>query len=193
MCESPAPPSEAAPHKAGRAVFRPLETLCLRALEKKPARRPESAKEFAEELSVWLKGEAEAAPRPAKKRAGRGRWIAIAAGAVIGVVGLIAGLALATGESRTDRLLRKAGEYIEAGQPDAALQLYERVLESEPGEERARTGRDAARARIEADAAKAELEDIRAELQRLRASGRDEELRRLEERARRAEAKAREQ
>ena len=75
MCESPAPPSEAAPHKAGRAVFRPLETLCLRALEKKPARRPESAKEFADELSTWLMGEAEAAPRPPRSAPGprRGR------------------------------------------------------------------------------------------------------------------------
>lgn len=154
MCEPPAPPS------TSRAVNRPLETLCLRALEKKPARRPASAKDFAEALTAWLKGEAEAAPPHAKKRDVR-RWIAIAAGALLGLAGLIAGLALATGESRTDRVLRKAGEYLAAGQPDAALQLYERVLEREPANERARSGREAARARVE-------LEDVKSELDRAR-------------------------
>ncbi|HEX7901014.1 MAG TPA: hypothetical protein VF950_24860 [Planctomycetota bacterium] len=181
MCESPAPPSAAAPSKAGRAVYRPLETLCLRALEKKPSRRPASAKAFADELSAWLKGEAEAAPRP-KRVDRRRRWIAIAAGALVGVAGLIAAFALATRESRTDRTLRKAAEYMAEGHPDAALQLYDRILEREPGEPRALTGREAARARIDADEARVKLEETQAELERVRRDA---------DRPRRPEAQAR--
>lgn len=166
MCEAPEPPSAVAPASAGRALNRPLETLCLSALEKKAARRPSSAEAFAETLSAWLKGAPEAAPAPRRKFKPPAKWIAIAAGALLALAGLIAGVGLATGESRDDRTLRKAGEYLAAGQADAALQLYERVLSREPRNERARLGREAARARLEAEEAKARLEDANVKISR---------------------------
>lgn len=181
MCEAPAPPT------SGRTVNRPLETLCLSALEKKASRRPESAKAFAEELAAWLKGEAREPAPKAKAAPDRRKLILIAAAGALAVVALLAGLAL-SGESPTEKTLRKAGAYLAAEQPDAALKLYQAVLEREPSNDRALSGRDAAKARIDERAARAELEEIRAELQRVRAGV---ERDKLEERLRRAEARAR--
>lgn len=162
MCETPEPPSALAPATAGRALNRPLETLCLSALEKKASRRPASAEAFAETLTQWLKGAPEAAHAPRRKSKLPAKWIAIAAGGLLALVGLIAGVGLATSDSRGERILRKAGEYLAAGQADAALQLYERVLAFEPDNERARLGREAARARLEAEDVKARLEDAKS-------------------------------
>lgn len=52
MLEDPVPPSQV---RAG--VPRDLEVVCLKAMEKEPARRYPSAKEFADELGRWLDGE----------------------------------------------------------------------------------------------------------------------------------------
>ncbi len=44
-------------HESSRSAFRDLETLCLRCLDKDPARRPASAGGLADELDRWLRGE----------------------------------------------------------------------------------------------------------------------------------------
>ncbi len=57
--EEPAPPT-----KVGRAVPADLEVVCLKALDKDPARRFSRAADFAEDLARWRRGEAIVARPP---------------------------------------------------------------------------------------------------------------------------------
>lgn len=188
LCE--APPPFPAP---GRAVLRPLETLSLRALEKKASARPSSARAFAEVLASWLKGdEAQASKRRTSPLLTR--RAAVAAGVLLALAGIAAGVGLARADSRTEKTLKRAREYLNAGQPDGARQLYERILEREPGNAAAQAGRDAALARLEAITAREDLDALKAELGRMREAAPAplaEAARRLEERVRSAEERAR--
>jgi len=98
-----------APRSLQPAVPRDLETVCLKCLEKSPARRYATAGALADDLRRFLAGESVTA-RPAgvaeraSKWARRKPWQAAAAGLVVaGVVGLAGGLAALAGMYREVR------------------------------------------------------------------------------------------
>lgn len=82
-----------------RPVDKELETLCLRCLEKEPARRLCSAEELADELGRWLKGEAiHSRPATRIERARRHPWhVALSAAVLLVAAGTAASLFLASG------------------------------------------------------------------------------------------------
>jgi WD40 repeat protein/tRNA A-37 threonylcarbamoyl transferase component Bud32 len=94
----PAPPSG-----SNRRVDRDLETVCLKCLQKEPARRYGSAEALAEDLERWLAG-APVQARSMGRLARLWRWCrrnpglaaitAVAAGAVLGLIGLALGFAV---------------------------------------------------------------------------------------------------
>ena len=76
------------PRRHDRRVPPELEAVCLRALEKDPARRYAGVREFAEELRRWLRGEPVEARRPGLayrlwRWAGRHRGLVAAAAATL--------------------------------------------------------------------------------------------------------------
>jgi serine/threonine-protein kinase len=62
------------PRKVNDKIPRDLETICLKAMAKAPTRRYASARELAEELRRWLKGEPIQA-RPVGQLERAGRWV----------------------------------------------------------------------------------------------------------------------
>ncbi|MHC5038646.1 MAG: protein kinase domain-containing protein [Planctomycetota bacterium] len=89
LVEDPAPP-----RKRNPLIDRDLETICLKALEKKPARRFRTARAFAEDLGRYLENEPIVA-RPVSileklaRRVRRNRWAA--AGLAFAIIALVAG------------------------------------------------------------------------------------------------------
>ncbi len=83
--EKPAPPRELNPE-----ISRELETICLRCLEKEPARRYASAADLAGELESFLRGEpGQVRPATLRRRARRWPWVVAACAVVVLVVALV--------------------------------------------------------------------------------------------------------
>jgi serine/threonine-protein kinase len=62
------------PSRSNRRVDYDLETICLKCLEKEPARRYGSAEALAKDLERWLAGELSIRARPISRLARLGRW-----------------------------------------------------------------------------------------------------------------------
>jgi serine/threonine-protein kinase len=104
------------PRKLNRAVDRGLEAICLKCLEKKPQHRYGSAKELADDLERWERGEC---PRPLRWPA-RVQWFVgrHAAALVLAVVaGLVAIVVLAARRYQSpDAWLQRAWHRLENGE-----------------------------------------------------------------------------
>ena len=114
------------PRRLNPRVGRDLQTVCLRCLEKDPARRYASAAELADDLDRWLAGEPVRA-RPVGRLARLGRWCrrnpvvaGLAALVVLGAAGSAAWIGWQTA--------RAAGEYRRAQQNlDLAYQVLDEL------------------------------------------------------------------
>ena len=157
--EAPVPPRQ---RQSDAPISEPMERLILRALEKEPAKRPQTAEQFRDEL-LAVPGQARSArattpsrsstpvPVPATPAQPRGRgervlWIAAAATAVLVVVGIAAavwrppsrGVAAAsvTSAARDPVLARtlvaQSREREQAGTLAAARDLLEAALTADP-------------------------------------------------------------
>ena len=138
----------AAPRLLNSSIPRDLETICLKCLEKEPARRYSTAQELAEDLGRWQRGEPIVA-RPIGVAGRAGRWCrrhpAIAALLATLMIVLSAGFAATLGQWRraeraVDRLAQivtrleidRAEDLLERGEtPDGLAQLAS-VLRREP-------------------------------------------------------------
>ncbi|HVE41190.1 MAG TPA: protein kinase [Planctomycetota bacterium] len=130
---NPVPPPSTAVKPGGHpAIDKAVENICLKSLEKDPAARYATAKDFADDLTRWLKGKEVLAEAP--KRRWPMRWI-LAAGAVF-----LAGL-LTFFLWPSEPALQKGWHYLQHGQYDKAIVAFEIVLEADPNNQEAKEGR----------------------------------------------------
>jgi serine/threonine protein kinase len=155
--EAPVPPRQRQPDAP---ISEAMERLILRALEKDPAKRPQTAEQFRDEL-LAVPDQARAAARattpsrsstPVQKplapvaalRTGRGLWIAAAATAALAILGVAAAVrrppprAAAPSSGSHDSalartLVAQSREREQAGNLTAARDLLESALTADPG------------------------------------------------------------
>ncbi len=134
------------PRQVNPAVPRDLEVICLKAMEKSPARRYPSAEAFAADLEHYLKHEPILA-RPAgwlyrlSRRVARNR-ATFASAAVAVLAFLLLGASWAYRRLAVDAELRgilpQAQAAYERGELEAARRFYDRVVFLDPGDEASR-------------------------------------------------------
>ncbi|HXX93320.1 MAG TPA: protein kinase, partial [Planctomycetota bacterium] len=164
--EPPPAPSRVAESRGLPAPDPGLESVCLKAISKKPADRYATAGEFADELGRWLDGQkpvAATAKRPVKKVPGstaralaapaRGPQRALWAGGLAagGILVAVLGIMLFTGESRPEAPPADYGpaeRLLAQGRGEDSLRAFESILASHPGDARAQSGIRKARSRI---------------------------------------------
>jgi hypothetical protein len=120
------------PRRLNHAVPRDLETVCLKCLEKDPARRYATARALADDLRRWLKGEPILA-RPVGRLGRLTRWCRrnrLVAGLTAAVVTVIAGTLAGVGwqyerEGRRLAALRAEFEHLyDAGEKDVEAENW---------------------------------------------------------------------
>jgi len=140
LLEEPRPPSR------GRTLDRDIEIVCLKAMEKEPARRYRSASAFADDLARGRRGEpisarpASLAYRVRKALKRRRAVIATAAAALVVGVTLWAGLGAWRASVRLRERLSAAVQHEQAGRLEDARHEYRLALEQRPDHAEARAG-----------------------------------------------------
>ncbi|HYE98011.1 MAG TPA: serine/threonine-protein kinase, partial [Planctomycetota bacterium] len=166
-----APPGGFARSRAFSSVDAAVEKICLKALAKDRDKRTGTARALAAELTVWLdqsrERKAPAAPKPAR-RLPRWAWGAAAGG--VAVLLLVAFLLRPRPAAPPDPDLKRARLAAEAGQAEAALAIYQSILERDPDNPHARQGVDVMRRHLVSEAA-AEVDDALSALERVRSAG----------------------
>jgi serine/threonine protein kinase len=130
--KNPVPPPSSVLKGGHPAIDKAVENICLKALEKDPEERYVTAKDFAEDLTRWLKGN-EVLAAPPKRRWSKA-WL-LAAGALL-LAGLLTFLLWPS-----DSALQKGWHYLQHGQYDKAIVAFEIVLESDPNNQEAKEGK----------------------------------------------------
>jgi tRNA A-37 threonylcarbamoyl transferase component Bud32 len=138
------PPSKITSVQINPIHFKTLEAVCLKALAKDPADRYSTARQFAEDLTRWLRGQDF---RPANQRLKRAVIATAAAAVVLAVVG---GALWRTKPWRAgiDADLARADVLLREGKAEEALVLYSKVVGRESDNVRAEKGRQTALEKI---------------------------------------------
>jgi serine/threonine-protein kinase len=143
------------PRSLRSTVPRDLETIALKALEKRPARRYRSARDFAEDLRLWLAGEPIRARRPGAiermvRSLSRRKVGVAAAGALLAVVAVAVGLTIHFRSRTFAEASAEARAEHRRGRWDRALSAAERALSVRGDPELSRLAEDCrSRLRVE--------------------------------------------
>jgi predicted Ser/Thr protein kinase/tetratricopeptide (TPR) repeat protein len=154
----------ASPRSIDRRIPRDLETICLKCLEKDPAKRYPTARAVLEDLRRYEAGEPITAKRPGPLdrvgRLARRQWKLLATAAVTAAIA--AGLALYFANPSADTLRAWGQEREARGDYAGAIDVYRRAWEKAKGADRDAARQDVIRCISKTDDAKAAVEAARA-------------------------------